>query len=648
MNGCKPCSNWQNNEQDRVDRFMNKQLFIRTSSEYLEEWNKDRIVNALIRETYIDRRTAEIISDEVEKQIIGLNVSILTSALIRELVGAKLIELGLEKAHKMHTRLGVPMYDVDQMILHHGKDSDSLPLGPELTNLALANRIKREYALLNVFSQEVADAHLRGDIYLEGLEFIDRLYSCGQSVEYLKKFGLTLSENSIKARPAKHPDSLVSQLVGFTEVLRGHFFHSVEWDAVNTLFAPYTAGVSNAELKQLVQTLVFELSRQSVSLGGMTLLNLYWHVPDDLSEVAVLGARTTSKAKRGTYQEYQMEAQRVLLMVLEVLHEGDAEGNPFPLPIPLIHISETFFKTPGYADFLGKLAEFILKQGHTMIIFERNKTRHIYRSFSIPHKVPQRPNEQWHTRHAVINSVTINLPRVGYIAQGSDLHLFARLTEMLEVAAEAHMQKRVFIEKLLATGRKGPLGILMMKQDNKSFLQLEQADFLVGLAGLNELVQIHKGAQLHESEDTARFGIEIVSHLNSVCERLSQRHHISFVLGGTPNRAISSRLARLDLRYYSPESGYVVKGNLGNGNVYYTDSTFMNPQERYPLLKRMNFEGRLSGYLPGGSMSYIATADYFSHKKELAEFLTAVFRDTQNSHIYFSSPSTANPFVFMK
>ncbi len=46
------------------------------------------------------------------------------------------------------------------------------------------------------------------------------------------------------------------------------------------------------------------------------------------------------------------------------------------------------------------------------------------------------------------------------------------------------MQKRVFIEKLLAAGREGSLGILMMKPDGNSFLQLEQADFLIGLVGL--------------------------------------------------------------------------------------------------------------------------------------------------------------------
>ncbi len=48
------------------------------------------------------------------------------------------------------------------------------------------------------------------------------------------------------------------------------------------------------------------------------------------------------------------------------------------------------------------------------------------------------------------------------------------------------MQKRCLLRN---SWPQGELGILMMKPDGNSFLQLEQADFLIGLVGLNELVQ---------------------------------------------------------------------------------------------------------------------------------------------------------------
>ncbi|HPU29076.1 MAG TPA: anaerobic ribonucleoside-triphosphate reductase, partial [Syntrophorhabdaceae bacterium] len=161
-------------------------LFVRTSEETISDWNREKIVNALIRETLIDEETANQISIEVEQTIRKAGVKMVTAPLIREIVNAKLIERGLETARKMHTRLGMPIYDVDSLILHPNKENANVPHGPEATNLTLAERIKKEYALLAVFSQDVADAHMNGDIHLHDLGFIDRPYCSGQSLEYIK------------------------------------------------------------------------------------------------------------------------------------------------------------------------------------------------------------------------------------------------------------------------------------------------------------------------------------------------------------------------------------------------------------------------------------------------------------------------------
>ena len=44
-------------------------LFVRTSGDEVVTWDRSRIVEALIRETFIDRATADAISLEVEKTI---------------------------------------------------------------------------------------------------------------------------------------------------------------------------------------------------------------------------------------------------------------------------------------------------------------------------------------------------------------------------------------------------------------------------------------------------------------------------------------------------------------------------------------------------------------------------------------------------
>src|SRR4030042_5003701 len=93
-------------------------LFVRTSDEAMLGWDRQRIVDALMRETYVDFETAKEIAWEVEDLIATSKIKSITTPLIRELVDTKLVERGLEQARKMHTRLGMPLYDVDQLILH--------------------------------------------------------------------------------------------------------------------------------------------------------------------------------------------------------------------------------------------------------------------------------------------------------------------------------------------------------------------------------------------------------------------------------------------------------------------------------------------------------------------------------------------------
>jgi ribonucleoside-triphosphate reductase (formate) len=111
-----------------------------------------------------------------------------------------LVERGLEEARKRYIRLGFPIYDVHQIIENEtNKDNANVPHGPEATNLTLAEGIKKEYALLRVFSPDVGDAHLKGDIHLHDLGMVDRPYCSGQSLEYVKKYGLDLNTSLSQA-----------------------------------------------------------------------------------------------------------------------------------------------------------------------------------------------------------------------------------------------------------------------------------------------------------------------------------------------------------------------------------------------------------------------------------------------------------------
>jgi anaerobic ribonucleoside-triphosphate reductase len=620
-------------------------LFVRTSAETLSDWNRQRIVEALLRETTIDRDTAERVSREVEEFIIASKISLVTAPLIRELVDTKLIEYGLEEVRKMHTRLGVPLYDVDQLILHPNRENANVPHGPEATNLTLAERIKKEYALLNVFSQDVGDAHMRGDLHLHDLGFIDRPYCSGQSLEYIKKFGLSLPNSLSMAKPAKHPEVLLAHMVKFAAALQSNFAGAIGWDSVNLFFAPYLEGLSDREVKQLAQMLIYEFSQQAVARGGQAIftdINLYWEVPKHFEGVMAIGPNGEFTGK--TYGEYLEQSQRFIWSLFDVFREGDAVGRPFFFPKPLVHITEKFFQTPGHMDFLHHICDVAAERGNTYFVFDRGNTAKISECCRLSFKLEKSDLDDahypWRMRYCALQNVTLNLPRIAYQCGGDDTRLFAKINEAFNMAVQAHLQKKDFLERLLALGDNGPLALLTMKKDGQSYLRMHRATFLVGMVGLNEMVQVHRGEQLHESDEALKFGLKVIAYMKLLAGKMSQKYNMRFVLEQTPAESTAYRFAKLDLRDYSPMSGKVVKGDVSRGEVYYTNSTYLNVGTVLNPIDRVRREGLFHPLIEAGSLTHIWLGESRPAKESLANFVIKVFRQSQNDQIAFSPEFT--------
>jgi len=620
-------------------------LFVKTSGEEIARWNRQRIVDALIRETEIDVDTAEVISREVEKQIIASGISLLTTPLIRELVDAKLIERGLEQARKMHALLGFPIYDVRELILHQNKENANVPHGPEGTNLILAEGIKKEYSLYEVFSQDVGDAHVMGDIHLHDLGYIDRPNSVCLSLEYVKKYGLNLPHSLTVAKPAKHAEVLLAHMVRFGAILQGHFAGVIGWDAVNFSFAPYLSEMSDKEVRQFAQMLIYEFSQLTSARGGQAMftdIHLYWDVPGHLRNVAVIGPG--GEFTGHDFEDYTPDARRFAWAMFEVFKKGDGTGRPFIFPRPLVHISETFFRTPGHEEFLDHLCDVAGEKGNASFVFDRYGVIKAYECGFLTlmgkGNLSGETKELWKMRCSAIQNVTLNLPRLGYRAEGDDNALFSLISERMELMAKAHIQKRDFIEKLLSYGDEGPLAVLAMEKDGIPFLRMDHACYLIGIAGLNELVQIHKGNQLHESEEALAFGLKIIAHMRDEAKTLEQQYSLHFVLEQTPAETTTYRFARLDLKYYSPKSGHFIRGNLARGEVYYTNSTHLNVSASINPMERVKQEGRFHPFIRGGAVTHVWLGEIQPAKGELAGFIKKVFEDTESDQVVFSPEFT--------
>src|SRR6185436_2404706 len=95
----------------------------------------------------------------------------------------------LDQEYSRQIHLGLPLRDIDRLVQQLERARSSRPLNPRETSLALAGPLKREYAMLAVFSGSVAEAHKLGEIQIENINDIDCIHSLCLSPDYLKRVG---------------------------------------------------------------------------------------------------------------------------------------------------------------------------------------------------------------------------------------------------------------------------------------------------------------------------------------------------------------------------------------------------------------------------------------------------------------------------
>jgi ribonucleoside-triphosphate reductase len=371
-------------------------------------------------------------------------------------------------------------------------------------------------------------------------------------------------------------------------------------------------------------------------------IHLHWEVPRFLADLPAVGPG--GKPTGRTCGEYGAESQQLARALVKVYRGGDASGKPFVFPRMIVHISEEFFRTPGHEAFLEELCGVASAMGNPCFALDREDdvSSAARRIPGLVEKDAAEVPEALRGRSDVsIQNVTINLPRLGYRSLAGDRSLFVLLDEMIALAVKAHVQKREFIDSLLALGDAGPLAMLALQGDGVPSLRMEDARYLIGIAGLNELVQIRKGRQLHESDGALAWGLDLIRHMQEEIDKLRRIHGMCFVLEQTPAETTAYRFARLDLKHFSPQSGRYVRGDLAKGEIYYTNSTHLHPAATVDPLTRVRIEGSFHPFFRSGALTHIELGAAEPPPAALAGFIVRAFEETKNRQIAFSPEFTS-------
>ena len=461
--------------------------------------------------------------------------------------------------------------------------------------LSNSGAITANYWLSEVYDQEIADAHRKGDMHLHDLSMLTG-YCAGWSLKQLIQQGLGIP-GKINSTPASHLSTLCNQMVNFLGIMQNEWAGAQAFSSFDTYLAPFVKvdNLSYKEVKQCVQSFIFGVNTPSRwgTQAPFSNITLDWTVPADLKDLpAIVGG----KEMDFTYGDCKKEMDMVNKAFIEIMTEGDDNGRGFQYPIPTYSITKDFDWSPTENNRL--LFAMTAKYGTPYFSnyinsdMEPNDVRSMCCRLRLDLRELRKKSGGFFGSGESTGSVgvvTINIPRIAYLAR-DEKDFYARLDQMMDIAARSLKIKRNVITKLLDAG---------LYPYTKFYLGTFDNHFsTIGLVGMNEACLNANWLRKDLTDPEAqRFTKDVLNHMR---ERLSDYQELYgdlYNLEATPAESTAYRLAKHDKERY-PD---IITANE-NGTPYYTNSSHLPVGYTEDIFSALDIQDELQTLYTSGTV----------------------------------------------
>ncbi len=614
-----------------------------SSSDELLAWDKSRIADALVKEAELDEDTAYEVAGAVEKKVFRSGITRISTTLIRELVDNELFERGCERTLKKQAIIGMPRYDLEQLIFSKSRENSNITANnPEAINLTVAEHVLKQFALDAIFSDEVTEAHRTGKVHVHDLGYPTRVYCSSHSLEYLKKYGLHLENLDTASNPAKHARTLTGHLNTFLASMQAYYAGALGVGYINVLYAPYLEGMSDEQMRQEAQHLIFSGSQNAFSRGGQTLFldfNIHTGVPGYMRSIEAIGPG--GKPTGRTYGDYEETAIKFTRAMLDVWRAGDVDGHVFAFPKCDFHITKDTFTDPRQRELFHYACQVAAENGSPYFVFDRDEV-----TLSACCRLRTKIEDNYMLKHPEsmrfcgFQNVTINLPQAAYRAGYGNMDaLYDEIDKMMQIAMKAHLQKRKFTKQMMATPAMPLWQVGKEALDGRPYIDLDKATYIIGLLGLNECLRYMTGQELHEGPEAIKRGLRIVAFMHLKAKELGKKHGMTVTLEESPAESAARRLAKIDLRNF-PCARECIQGDIENDEYYYTNSIHLRADAPVDMLTRIRLQSKFHPLIESGAIIHAFVGENLPSAASIANLVEKTFRHTQAAQLTISPEFT--------
>lgn len=485
--------------------------------------------------------------------------------------------------------------------------------------LSNSGAITANYWLSEIYDEEIANAHRNADIHLHDLSMLSG-YCAGWSLKQLIVEGLGGVTGKITSAPAKHLSVLCNQMVNFLGIMQNEWAGAQAFSSFDTYLAPFVKvdNLSYEETKKCIESFVYgcNIPARWGTQAPFTNITLDWVVPADLADMPCI---VGGKPQNFTYKDCKKEMDMVNKAFIETMIEGDANGRGFQYPIPTYSITKDFdwsdtennrllfemtakYGTPYFSNYVN--SDMQPSDVRSMCCRLRLDLRELRRKSGGFFGSGESTGS--------IGVVTINLPRIAYLAKNKE-DFFVRLDHMMDISARSLSVKRKVITQLLNDG---------LYPYTKHYLGTFNNHFsTIGLVGMNEVGLnanwLRKDLTHKETQD---FAVEVLNHMRNRLVIYQEQYGDLYNLEATPAESTSYRLAKHDKAKY-PD---IITASENGKTPYYTNSSHLPVGFTDDIFTALDVQDRLQTLYTSGTVFHAFLGEKLPTWKSAAELVRKI------------------------
>jgi ribonucleoside-triphosphate reductase len=489
------------------------------------------------------------------------------------------------------------------------KENANMAYSLQGLNNYISSIVSSKYWMERVYPKSVKKAHEEGDFHIHDLDKI-AAYCCGWDLQDLLNKGFTGVPGKISCKPPKHFRSALGQIVNFFYTTQGETAGAQAFSNFDTLLAPFVRydKLDYEGVKQAMQEFIFNLNVPT-RVGfqtPFTNLTMDLECPKMYKNQNVIRGGVLQQEK---YGEFQNEMNLINQAFAEVMSEGDATGRIFTFPIPTYNITKEFdwenknldkvwemtskYGVPYFANFVN--SDMDAEDARSMCCRLRLDNRELHKRMGgLFGSAPLTGS---------IGVVTINLPRIGYLAKDKK-DFFKRLDKLMDLAEESLEIKRKIVENYTVRGLYPYAKFYLDNIFKRRGSYWGNHFSTIGIVGMNESIVNFLKTNI-ATKKGLKFAEDVLTHMRERMIKYQEETGNLYNLEATPAEGTSYRLALKDKKRF-PQMIFANNGAVENGAApYYTNSSQLPVGYSEDVFEALDLQDDLQTKYTGGTVFHI-------------------------------------------